>query len=71
MRTLQLLVVLAALGLAACSESPSGQGPKKPGLSSGMSEDIWKAYSGTESGVGEAGKDQPGEKGKDQPGEKK
>ncbi len=62
MRTLRLLVVLGALGLAACSERPSGQEPKKPSLSSGMSDDIWKAYSGTESGVGDAGKDQPREK---------
>jgi hypothetical protein len=63
MRTLPVLVVLAALGVAACSESPSTTGPKeRSGLSSGMSDDIWKAYSGTESGVSDAGKDQPGEK---------
>jgi len=56
------VVAITVLALGACSEKPSGEAPKKGGLSSGMSEDIWKAYSGTESGVGDAGKDQPGEK---------
>jgi hypothetical protein len=64
MRTLHLVVVVAALGLVACSESPSAKGPKeRSGLSSGMSEDIWKAYSGAESGgVSDDAKDKPQEK---------
>jgi hypothetical protein len=57
-----LVVALAVLALGACSEKPSGEAPKKGGLSSGMSEDIWKAYGGTESGVTDTGKDARGEK---------
>ncbi len=65
MRIRYLVVIVTALGLGACSESPSAQGPKKErsGLSSGMSEDIWKAYGGTESGgVSDNAKDKPQEK---------
>lgn len=64
MRMLCVVAVVVALGMGACSESPSGQEPKKkPGISSGMSEDIWKAYGGTESGgVTDDPKDKPQEK---------
>lgn len=64
MFVLHLVVIVTALGLGACSESPSGQGPKeRSGLSSGMSEDIWKAYGGAESGgVSDDAKDKPQEK---------
>jgi len=51
------LIVLA--GAAACSDSgsagkPDDKSKKRP---VGMSEDIWKAYSGAESGLGEDVKD--------------
>jgi hypothetical protein len=68
MRSLFLLVAIAVFALGGCSENPtgeapkSGEAPKKGGLSSGMSEEIWKAYSGTESGVTDAQKDRSGEK---------
>lgn len=62
MRTVYLVAIVAALGLGACSESPSGKGPKeRTGISQGMSEDIWRAYSGAESGVGGDSKDKPQE----------
>ncbi len=48
--------VLFLVGLLGCSEPPRGQNPgEKPkggGIASGMSEDVWKIYGGTESGVG-------------------
>lgn len=63
MRVLFLLVGAAAMvALGACSEKPSGEAPKRGGLSSGMSEEIWNAYGGAESGVTDARKDQSGEK---------
>jgi hypothetical protein len=57
-----LVVALVVLALGACSENPSGEAPRKGGLSSGMSEDVWKAYGGAESGVTDTGKDARGGK---------
>jgi hypothetical protein len=53
---------LLLIGLVGCSEPSRGQNPaekpKRGGIAAGMSEDIWKIYGATESGVsGEA--DQP------------
>ena len=65
MRGFHLVVAIAAaLGLAACSESPSATEPKeRTGISKGMSDDIWKAYGGMESGgVSDDAKDKPSEK---------
>ncbi len=49
-----LLPLLAALlAVAGCSDAPGGGGrPQERGK--GMSEDVWKVYSGTESGVSES-----------------
>jgi hypothetical protein len=50
----------AVLLFAACTESgegaKSGTKERRPG---GMSEEIWKIYSGTESGVADEAKDKP------------
>jgi hypothetical protein len=61
-----LLIAVGLVLLAGCSEGPS-TGASKPGEKRpvGMPDDIWKVYSGAESGVGE------GEKAKDPPTEKK
>jgi hypothetical protein len=61
MRTVFIALIL--LGLAGCTDSQpepaSKSGEKRP---VGMSEDIWKVYSGAESGVGDDVKDKPAEK---------
>lgn len=47
-----LALLTALLAAAGCSDAPARSGrPEERGK--GMSEDIWKAYSGTESGVSE------------------
>jgi hypothetical protein len=57
------IAVLTLAFLAGCSENPAGPaaqpGDPKPAdkRSIGMPEDIWKVYSGAESGVGEGEKD--------------
>jgi hypothetical protein len=59
MRLLGLIVAL--LILAGCSDDKSGLTPaERAKKARGMSEDIWKVYSGTESGVddGTTGKPQ-------------
>jgi hypothetical protein len=58
MRSALVPLALAALALASCSDSPYSQ-PAKPGDERpvGIPEDIWKAYSGAESGVGGEAKD--------------
>jgi hypothetical protein len=62
------ILVLALAFLAGCSENPSspsaqpGDKPAGEKRSIGMPEDIWKVYSGAESGVGDAPKDKPEEK---------
>lgn len=58
----RLLLVLIAAALSACSEDRSGLGPaERAKQGKGMSDEIWKIYSGAESGVG----DEAREPGKD------
>jgi hypothetical protein len=58
MRSALLALALASLALGGCSDSPSSPSAK-PGAQRpvGIPEDIWKAYSGAESGVGGEAKD--------------
>jgi hypothetical protein len=51
------VLVLGFLVLAGCSDSPQGAGSRPGGeRPAGMPEDIWKVYSGAESGVAEGEK---------------
>jgi hypothetical protein len=58
MRSALVPLALAFLALAGCSDSPSAPAAKPGGgRPVGIPEDIWKAYSGAESGVGGEAKD--------------
>jgi curli biogenesis system outer membrane secretion channel CsgG len=47
-----VILVLAALILAGCADEPSGSTPaERARRAPPMSEDVWKIYGGTESGV--------------------
>ncbi|HEU4439039.1 MAG TPA: hypothetical protein VFT36_07295 [Methylomirabilota bacterium] len=54
----RLLLALIGLALAACSEDQSGTSPaERAKQGKGMSDEIWKIYSGTESGVADEAKE--------------
>jgi hypothetical protein len=54
-----VLVLLTTAFLVGCSDAPSGEKDKRP---VGISEEVWKVYSGTESGVTDDKKDAAAEK---------
>jgi len=51
MYTSALALAITVAILSGCSDTPGGSSGKNPSLSGGMSDEVWKAYSGTESGV--------------------
>ena len=54
----RLLLALIGLALVACSEDQSGTSPaERAKQGKGMSDEIWKIYSGTESGVADEAKE--------------
>jgi hypothetical protein len=56
---LTILALVTAALLVACSDAPSSEKDKRP---VGMSEEVWKVYGGTESGVTDDKKDAAAEK---------
>jgi hypothetical protein len=60
---MRLLVLAVTLSLTACSDAGTAPASgEKAERGQGMSEEIWKIYSGTESGVSDETKNAPADK---------